>query len=67
MNVEMLPNWEFDVEEVSYGVYKVRALHTLGPSVEKTGTDYKKLVAEVAVAAQEMEAGVTRKIPERQE
>ena len=33
------PGWEFDVEEVSAGVYRVTAVDSVGRRVEMTGED----------------------------
>jgi len=42
-NLEDLPNWRVEMNEVSAGVYRVTAVHTLGPQIEVTGTDDRLL------------------------
>jgi hypothetical protein len=59
---ESFPNWHFEVSEVSYGVYNVKARHALGPTIEMTGTDGDKLVAEVKAATVKMELEIERKV-----
>jgi hypothetical protein len=54
-NLKDLPNWRVEMNEVSAGVYKVTAVHTLGPQIEVTGTDENKLMAEIKTAAIRME------------
>jgi hypothetical protein len=49
------------MNEVSAGVYKVKAVHALGPSIEMTGADENKLMAEVKAAALKMELDIERK------
>lgn len=39
-------NWNFIVDEVSAGVYKVRGKDKFGRSVEKNGTDPEALIEE---------------------
>jgi len=50
-----LPNWQFNLSEISGGVYKVVAIHTTGPTVEITGTDESRLIEEAKAAALKME------------
>jgi hypothetical protein len=45
----------FQVEEVSNGVYKLRAKHTRGASIEATGTDPEELLKRAKKDAAEME------------
>jgi hypothetical protein len=41
-----LPNWIFELIEVSAGVYRIKATDTTGRSFEKTGTDPDALIEE---------------------
>jgi hypothetical protein len=41
-----IPGWNFEVDEVSAGVYKVSGKDELGRSVEMTGTDPDALLEE---------------------
>jgi hypothetical protein len=59
--LDFLQNWQFRTSEVSPGVYKVKAEHALGPSIEMTGTDQSKLLGEVRVAALRMELEIQQK------
>lgn len=53
-----LPNWCFDVDEVSAGVYKAYGSDKLGRSVEFTGADLDLLLKKCKNAAVE----ITKKI-----
>lgn len=46
--------WEFQVEEVSAGVYRVRGADKVGRSVEATGTDPEQLLQKCKRAAAEI-------------
>jgi len=61
-----LPNWQFDLTEVSCGVYKVVAVHATGPKIEMTGTDENRLIEEAKTAALKMELEIERKASERE-
>lgn len=65
MNLEGLPDWRVELNEVSTGVYKATAVHTLGPRIELTGTDETKLIAEIKVSASKMELEIEKKISQR--
>jgi hypothetical protein len=41
---EELPGWEFEVDEVSAGVYKVKGKDEKGRNVETVGTDLDSLI-----------------------
>jgi hypothetical protein len=60
-----LPNWQFDLTEVSGGVYKVVAVHAAGTRIEMTGTDEKRLIEEAKSAALKMELEIERKASAR--
>lgn len=49
-----LPNWEFDINEVSIGVYKIDAVHFSGCSLEFKGEDPDELMRLATDAAREM-------------
>jgi hypothetical protein len=57
-----LPDWTFHVDEVSAGVYRLTGKHTLGSTVELTGSDPKKLVEEARESAIRMERDINEKI-----
>jgi predicted amino acid-binding ACT domain protein len=61
-NIAALPNWQVDVDEVSNGVYFVKAVHTLGSIVEITGIDVDQLLSEVEAAAKKLELDIQRKL-----
>jgi hypothetical protein len=50
-----LRNWQFDLTEVSGGVYKMVAVRATGPRIEITGTDENRLIEEAKAAALKME------------
>lgn len=58
---EHLPNWTFDLNEVSAGVYQVIATHVTGCSIVAKGTELDKLVELATVDAQRMGIDVARK------
>ena len=49
-----LPGWRFDVDEVSYGVYRAFGRNPDGRSVEKSGTEPKRLIKDCREAARQM-------------
>jgi len=53
--IDALPDWTFKVEEVSAGVYKLRATHNRGPSIELSGVDPEELLKRAQKDAEEME------------
>ena len=53
------------MNEVSAGVFKVSAVHELGPGIEMMGTDENKLMAEVKAAALKMESEIEWNAPQR--
>jgi hypothetical protein len=55
-----LPNWTFDVEEVSAGAYRLRARHNLGPNFELIGQDPKELNKRAEKDAEDMEREISR-------
>lgn len=65
VDVSTLPNWEFDIAEVSPSCYRLRAVHNLGPSIEMSGSDYERLLSEAKAAAQNMELEIAKKVSER--
>ena len=60
-----LPNWNVEVNEVSAGVYKGKAVHVLGSQIELMGTDADKLITEIRTAASRMELQIEEKISGR--
>jgi hypothetical protein len=62
MNLEGFPDWRVELKEVSAGVYKATAVHTLGPRIELTGTDEGKLIVEIKVSASKMELEIEKKV-----
>ena len=65
VDVATLPNWEFDIPEVSPSFYRLKAVHTLGPRIEMTGSDDERLRSEAKAAAQNMESEIAKKVSER--
>ncbi len=51
-----LPDWAFNIEEISAGVYEATATDKFGHSVRMKGTDYDQLVSECRKAAGDMAA-----------
>ena len=48
-----LPDWTFEIDEASMGVYEIRGKHTLGWTIEITGTSERDLIFKARKAAQE--------------
>jgi hypothetical protein len=57
-----LPDWSFDADEVSAGVYRAFGRDHLGRNVEVTGTDPDALIEKCRRAAIEMMAGARKTI-----
>jgi hypothetical protein len=55
-----LPEWEFTVEEVSFGIYKVCARDGSGRSVERTGWDPAAVLADCHRDAAELTGNRSR-------
>lgn len=51
---EELPDWVFDADEISAGVYKAFGMSSKKRSVEKTGTDPEMLIQQCRQAAIEI-------------
>ena len=49
-----LPDWSFEIDEVSMGIYQIRGKHTLGWTIEITGTSERDLISNARKAAQEV-------------
>jgi hypothetical protein len=54
-------DWDFEVNEVSLGVYRARATDRSGRKIELTGTDPTKLRAKLRKAAEEIDQSVAQK------
>jgi hypothetical protein len=65
--VEGLPNWHFNINEVSAGVYRIEAVHKLGSKIEVSGTEDRlaALMADVRAAAVKMELEIHEKISQK--
>jgi hypothetical protein len=61
-NLTQLPNWAIDIDEVSAGVYRVVAKHSLGPTIDQIGTDPEELLKQVTKSAEAMEKDIERKL-----
>ena len=53
--IENLSNWTFQVDEDSAGVYKLKAKHRRGFSIESTAADPRELMERARKDAAEME------------
>ena len=60
--IASIPNWEFHIDEVSPSFHKLRAIHTLGSSIEMSGIDEERLLSEARVTAQKMESEIGEKV-----
>jgi hypothetical protein len=49
-----LPDWAFDADEVSMGVYRIRGTHRLGWTIELTAESEEALISTARKAANEM-------------
>jgi hypothetical protein len=56
-----LPEWTFDIDEISAGVYRVRGVDNVGRSVEASGTDEDALLDECKKSASRMRGDVPRR------
>ncbi len=56
-----LPNWTFDLDEVSAGVYKVVGSHRQGCSLEVKGIEPDDLLARAINDARRMESDMGRR------
>ena len=61
-----LPDWTFNIREVSAGAYKIRGKHRLGSTVEISGTDPEKLMEDAKCAAAEIDRELKRHIDRRE-
>jgi len=61
MDNSSLAAWEFNIEEVSAGLYKIRGQHKLGPTIESTGPDPGQLLQAARKAAAEIDQQLTEK------
>jgi hypothetical protein len=53
--IAKFPNWTFNLDEISAGVYKLNGRNDLGCTVELTGIDPDKLIAEATSSAENIE------------
>jgi hypothetical protein len=56
-----LPDWKFEIDEISAGVYRVRGVDKDGRSVEATGTDEDALLEECRRSASGMQGQIPRR------
>jgi hypothetical protein len=63
--IDKLPNWTFDVEEISMGVYRMLAEHRWGSRIDLTGIDPDALLKEAVASAEKMEKDLEEKIARR--
>jgi len=54
MKFEELPDWDFDVQEISSNVYKVTGTDVAGRSVDRIGLDPDELLKEAKQDAIQM-------------
>jgi len=52
--IDDLPDWSFDADEVSMGVYRIRGKNNLGWTIDLTTTSEQDLIGEARKAAQAM-------------
>ena len=62
--VEDLPDWDFELDEVSANVYSVKAVHKLGCSLELNRIDPEKLMKQAERDAKKMELEIQKKLTE---
>jgi hypothetical protein len=55
MELPDLPNWSVETEEVSGGIYRLRATHSSGASFESKGPDIVILVQELEEYAETLD------------
>jgi hypothetical protein len=54
-NIDTLPDWTLQLDEVSAGVYRLTAKHALGSRIDLTGTDTEELLKQAKTSAEAME------------
>jgi hypothetical protein len=59
--IDALPNWAFEIDEVSAVVYTLIATHPLGCRIDLTGTDPDDLIEQAKTSAEAMEKDVQKK------
>jgi hypothetical protein len=59
--LDHLPNWAFELDEVSAGVYQVVATHVAGCRIEAKGTEPDDLMEQAAADAEKMDADLEGK------
>ncbi len=59
---QQLPDWIFEIQEVSAGCYLVSGKHKLGSRIEISGIDPDKLLSKVKIDARQMEAEIHKKL-----
>ena len=57
-----LPNWACEIHEVSAGVYRLKATHRLGPTIELSGINPDELIKQAQIDAARMEREIHQKI-----
>jgi hypothetical protein len=50
-----IPNWTFEVQETSTGIYRVTARNSSGCTIDLSGVDPDELVVQAKEAARDME------------
>ena len=51
ITLDDLPDWSFDADEVSMGVYRIRGKNSLGWTIDLTATSEEDLIAAARKAA----------------
>ncbi len=54
VTLDDLPDWTFEADEVSMGVYRIRGRHRLGWTIQLTAESEGTLISNARKAAQEM-------------
>jgi hypothetical protein len=54
VTLDDLPDWTFDADEVSMGVYRIHGRHRLGWTIELTACSEEDLISGARKAAREM-------------
>ena len=57
-----LPDWIFEIQEVSAGCYLVSGMHKLGSRIEISGIDPDKLLSRAKNDARQMEGEIRKKL-----
>ena len=60
VRIDTLPDWTFEIDEVSAGLYELHGAHLSGASINLTGADPDKLIETAKDGANSMQRNFDR-------